>query len=160
MKLKILIVVVLVLVGVVAAQELVDLDKFRACTPQQAQAALRLMSRWDILENTDALIEGMQNREIDFVTGLYNFHVTRQNYFAEVRPDLPDCANVHLFDGAYSNWLTNTTANMSLIALSQADSQYEDWPVMVENMQDASGLMYVEYTIMRSQLEAAADLEE
>jgi hypothetical protein len=154
-------IVVLFFVGVVAAQELVDIDKFRECSPAQAQEALDLMSEWLILETADQLIEELQARTVEFDVALYNFYIVRQSYVVEVQPNLPECANVLLFDIAFTEWLTNTTLNMSLIALESADSErFEDWNVMVDNTQDVAPAWYRNYTFNRSTLETVAGLDD
>lgn len=160
-KLAFLAILILCFIGAAIAQELVDLDQFRECTPAQAQDTLDLMSEWLILETADQLVEEMQARTVEFDVALYNFYIVRQSYFVEVRPNLPECATVLLFDIAFSDWLTNTTLNLSLIALESADAErFEDWTAMVDNTQDVAPAWYRNYMFNRNLLETVAGLDD
>jgi hypothetical protein len=163
MRTKFLLIPILALIaiGAVFAQELVGIDMFRGCTSAQAQGALDLMSEWLILETADQLVEEMQARTVEFDVALYNFYIVRQSYFVEVKPNLPECATVLLFDIAFTEWLTNTTLNLSLIALESADGErFEDWTAMVDNTQDVAPAWYRNYMFNRSTLETVADLDD
>jgi hypothetical protein len=163
MKLKILILValVLVIIGAVLAQELLDIDDFKVCTPEQAQDALDLMSEWLILETVDQIIEEMDARTLPFTTALYNFYLVRQSYFVEVRPNLPECAAVTLFDRDFSQWMMNTALNMSIAAMAQSDEEtFGEWTVFIDNMETESQVLYAHYGISRAILEANAEADE
>lgn len=158
-KLAFLATLILCFIGVAIAQELLDIDAFRNCSTEQLNDAMDILETAAILESTDRIVTQMQERELNLQEGLFEFVVLRQDYYLVARPELPDCAQITLFDAAYADWLVNTIANMSIISLSQADNDYEDWPVFVENMGETSGLLYTRYQLMRTALETAAELE-
>lgn len=152
------VVIILCLLIVSQAQDEGQLDMFTLCTPEQVQETLELLDEWHIIDALDAFINVINTGDFDLSLLLRDLYSLRQSYYIEVQPKLPDCSQAHLFDYAYGQYLTNLTLNASAIALEfTGDNDYEDWSEFGNSMTDSLGLMYAQYAIYRSLLEASAE---